>query len=149
MKLLPFVFIIFCLHYSISAQINSNHEVITDSMRFVFENNMQKWIAAYNGGNANNLIQLYTENAEYISSHIKGLVAKGRDRLIENFQNGMNMGGHIDKVEILSVNYSCELSTLICRYEATNNGQKAIGRNLLVLKKVNNAWLIITHMTVV
>jgi len=149
MKLLFIVFIVYSLHYSISAQSNIDQELITDSMSVVFHNNMQKWMAAYNGGDAKNLIPLYSEDAEYISAHVKGLVAKDRNQLIENFQNGMSMGGHIDKVEILSINFSCNLATLVCKYEATNNGQKAIGRNLIVLKKVNNTWLIITHMTVV
>lgn len=149
MKLLPIVIILFCLHHSISAQPNSNQEVLSDSMRFVFQNILHNWMDAYNGGNAKILIPLYTEDAEYFSSHVKGLVAEGRDRLIENFQNGMNMGGHIDTIKIISINYSCELATLVCKYEATNNGQKAIGRNLLVLKKVNNNWLIFIHMTVV
>lgn len=149
MKSLFVVLIFFSIYYSISAQTNYNQDAITDSMKVVFHNHMQKWMDAYNGRDAKNLIPLYDEDAEYISSHVKGLVAKGRDRLIENFQNGINMGGHIDKVEILSINYSCDLATLVCKYEATNNGQKAIGRNLLVLKKVNNSWLIITHITVV
>jgi len=95
------------------------------------------------------LIPLYSNEAEYVSSHVSGLVAKGRDQLIANFQNGMNSGGHIDSVEILSMNISCELATLFCKYQATNSGQTVIGRNLLVLKKMNNVWLIILHMTVV
>ncbi|MBK8944066.1 MAG: DUF4440 domain-containing protein [Ignavibacteriae bacterium] len=149
MKVLFIFFIVFYLHYSITAQTSIENELVADSLKIAFQNNLQKWIEAYNGGDAKNLISLYSENAEYISPHVKGLVAKGRDRLIENFQNGMNMGGHIDSIEILSINYSCKLATLTCKYEATNNGQKAIGRNLLVLEKVNNNWLIIIHLTVI
>lgn len=59
------------------------------------------------------------------------------------------MGGHIDKLEILSINYSCNLAILVCKYEATNNGEKAAGRNLIILKKVNNSCLFITHLIVV
>jgi hypothetical protein len=44
---------------------------------------------------------------------------------------------------------SCDLATLLCRYEASNSGQKAVGRTLLVVKKSNNKWLITLHMTVV
>lgn len=149
MRLLTVIFILFSVHNSISAQTEYNEKTINDSMKAVFDNNMYNWMNAYNGGDAKNLIPFYSEDAEYISSHVKGLVAKGRDRLIENFQYGINMGGHIDKVEILSINYSCDLATLVCKYEATNNGENAVGRNLIVLKKVNNSWLIITHMTVV
>jgi len=109
----------------------------------------QEWRRIYNGTDAGRFSTLYAENAEYISGHVPGLVASGRDRIIANFQKGMDSGGHLDSVEVLSVNLSCELATLVCRYEATNSGQKVTGRNLLVVKRVNGRWLIVTHMTVV
>lgn len=148
MRLPHLIFIFLVFTTSIFAQIK-NTTIEKDSMYINFHNLMQDWIKAYNGDDAKKLIPLYSEDADYISSHVSGLVAKGRDLLIENFQNGMNMGGHIDKVEILTMNYSCNLATLVCKYEATNNGQKVIGRNLLVLKKYDKLWLIVTHMTVV
>jgi hypothetical protein len=52
-------------------------------------------------------------------------------------------------VEILSMNVSCDLATLLCRYQATNSGVTVTGRNLLILKKIDDQWLIIIHMTVV
>jgi len=61
----------------------------------------------------------------------------------------MSGGGHIDSIEILSMNVSCELATLLCKYQATNSGQTVVGRNLLVLKKIEGKWLIVLHMTVV
>lgn len=115
----------------------------------VFQQHTQLWKEAYNSGDAKNLIPLYTEEASYISSHVEGLEANGRDRLIANFQQGINMGGHIDSVEILSMNVSCDMATLFCKYKANNNGSIAIGRNLLVLKKMDGKWLIVLHMTVV
>ncbi len=114
-----------------------------------FQKQTEKWKDAYNSKDAQKLVPLYSNDAAYVSSHVSGLVAKGRDQLIVNFQNGMNSGGHIDSVEILSMNISCELATLFCKYQATNSGQTVIGRNLLVLKKINNVWLIVLHMTVV
>jgi len=114
-----------------------------------FQKQTDKWEKAYNSKNAQNLVPLYTEDATYISSHVPGLEAMGRDKLIANFQNGMNMGGHIDSVEILSMNVSCDLATLLCKYQATNNGQTVTGRNLLVLRKINEIWIIMVHMTVV
>jgi ketosteroid isomerase-like protein len=108
-----------------------------------------KWKDAYNSGNAQNLLPLYTTDARYISSHVSGLELIGRDKVIANFQNGMKMGGHIDTVEVLSMNSSADLVTLLCKYQATNSGQTVTGRNLTVLKKVNGAWLISIHMTVV
>ncbi len=114
-----------------------------------FQKLTERWIEAYNGGDTTILKSFYSEDAEYISSHVSGLVASGRSKLIANFYNGIKMGGHIERLTVLSVNSSCELTTLVCKYEANNNGEKAVGRNLLVLKLINGKWLIVTHMTVV
>jgi ketosteroid isomerase-like protein len=114
-----------------------------------FQLQTEKWKDAYNSGDAQNLVPLYTTDARYLSSHVTGLELIGREKVIANFQNGMKMGGHIDSVEILTMQSSSELVTLICKYQATNSGQTVSGRNLLVLKKVNGFWLIVIHMTVV
>lgn len=98
---------------------------------------------------ARNLVPLYTGDANYISSHVAGLEARGREKLIDNFQKGMNMGGSIDLLEILKMDVSCELATLLCKYTAINNGVRVVGRNLIVLRRINNVWLIALHMTVV
>ena len=73
----------------------------------------------------------------------------GRKNVISYFQNGINGGGHIDKIEILSMNFSCDIATLLCKYQATNSGVTVTGRNLLVMKKIDGKWLITVHMTVV
>jgi len=114
-----------------------------------FQEIAEKWMNAYNSSDAENLTPLYTEDAEYISSHVAGLVALGRENVISNFRTGMKQGGHIDSIKILSVNTSSSLATVLCMYNATNSGQKAAGRTLLVLKKINGRWLIRLHMTVV
>ncbi len=136
------MFVIFSLHAQStdSSNLNSVEE---------FQKQTEKWKDAYNSKDANNLVPLYAEDAGYVSSHVTGLEAKGRDRVIANFQNGMSAGGHIDRIKIVSINISCELATLFCEYQATNSGQTVTGRNLLVLKKINNRWLIVLHMTVV
>ncbi len=121
----------------------------TDRVAEHFNELAQIWMRAYNNNDSTTLTGLYTPDAEYISSHVQGLVAYGRDRVIANFQKGIKSGGHIDSVSILSIQLSCDLATLLCKYEATNNGQKALGRNLLVVKKVGGKWLITLHMTVV
>jgi len=114
-----------------------------------FQQETEKWKDAYNSKDAQNLVPLYSEDACYISAHVPGLEANGRDQLIANFQNGMNMGGAIDAIEIMTVNVSCELATLLCKYQATNSGVTVVGRNLLVMKKIDDKWLIVLHMTVV
>jgi hypothetical protein len=70
-----------------------------DSMLTVFNKSVREWQQAYNSGNAQNLLPLYSEDAEYISSHVNGLVAQGRDRLLANLQNGIDAGGHLDSIE--------------------------------------------------
>jgi ketosteroid isomerase-like protein len=114
-----------------------------------FKVKTDQWKDAYNSKDAKNLVPLYSSDAQYISSHVSGLVAAGREKLIANFQSGMNMGGSIDSVEILKMEVSCNLATLLCKYQATNSGVTVIGRNLLILKKTGNDWIIVLHMTVV
>jgi ketosteroid isomerase-like protein len=120
-----------------------------DKLFTLFKQNVEKWKEAYNSGDAKNLTPLYAEDATYSSSHVPGLEAIGRDKVIANFQHGISGGGHIDKVEIPSANVSREMASLYCRYQATNSGVTVSGRNLLVLRKVKGQWLIIQHMTVV
>ena len=120
-----------------------------ESLKQVFIQQTESWREAYNSKDAKNLVAFYSEDASYISSHVEGLEANGRDALIANFQRGMSMGGHIDSIEILNMNVSCDQATLLTKYYANNSGQIAVGRNLLVMRKVQNRWLIVLHMTVV
>jgi ketosteroid isomerase-like protein len=120
-----------------------------DSTARLFDRLAQNWREAYNKADSSALVTLYAPDAVYISSHVPGLVTDGRDRVIANFLRGSRMGGHVDTVRIISVQTSCDLATLLCAYEATNGGQKAGGRNLLVLRRVKDGWLIAVHMTVV
>ena len=115
----------------------------------MFSVKTEKWKEAYNSGDASNLTPLYTPDARYISSHVPGLVADGSRKVTEYFQAGINLGGHIDLIEIIRMDVSCDLATLLCKYQATNSGVTVSGRNLLILKKVGEEWLIVLHMTVV
>lgn len=141
--------VIFSL-FLIAIATNGQTQISTTDKQFAaFQQNVEKWKDAYNSGDAKNLIQLYTEDATYTSSHVPGLEAIGRDKLIANFQKGISGGGHIDKIEILTANVSGEMASLYCLYQATNSGVTVTGRNLLVLRKEKGEWLIFSHMTVV
>lgn len=129
------------------AQVREGEDL--ESLRQVFKQHTESWREAYNSKDAKNLVAFYSADASYISSHVEGLEANGRDALIANFQKGMSMGGHIDSIEILNMNVSCDQATLLTKYHANNSGQIAVGRNLLVMRKVQGKWLIILHMTVV
>ncbi len=118
-------------------------------MKAEFQEMLEQWKDAYNSGDAQNLVSLYSADAIYTSSHVAGLEAIGRNKLIENFQNGINGGGHIDHIEIQSMEAEGGLAGLYCKYTATNAGVTVSGRNLLILKKQGEKWVIVTHMTVV
>jgi ketosteroid isomerase-like protein len=108
-----------------------------------------KWQEAYNSKVARNFVQLYADSAEYISAHVAGYVAHGRAEVIANFQRGMDMGGHIDSIEVQSITTSGDLASVVCRYKALAGGKSVEGRNILVCKRIRGSWLIITHVTVV
>lgn len=109
----------------------------------------EQWKDAYNSGDAKNLIPLYARDADYISAHVAGYIAHGLDRVIANFQKGIDIGGSLDSIEILSIRSSCDLATVVTRYTGLSGGKKVDGRNLLVCKRIHGKWLIVTHMTAV
>ena len=115
----------------------------------IFDAMTCRWEKAYNSGDAANLLPLYSDDARYISSHVSGLVAGGRDKVVAYFQAGINSGGHIDSIRIERMDVSCEIATLFCTYQATNSGITVTGHNLMVLRQADDGWVIILHMTVV
>ena len=126
-----------------------NESAKKDTSLNEFQRQVQRWKEGYNSKDAKRLVQLYAPDARYISGHVAGLELNGRDNVIDYFQRGIDGGGHIDYIEILDTSISAELATVLTRYQANNAGQIAIGRNLLVLRKIGGVWLIIIHMTVV
>lgn len=145
--LIHFQIAFFFVFSFVSAQESIDKSI--DILKKEFSIQISEWIRAYNSMDANNLIPLYSEDAIYISSHVNGLELDGQKNVIAYFQNGINSGGHIDKIEILSMNFSCDIAALLCKYQATNSGVTVTGRNLLVMKKIDGKWLITAHMTVV
>ena len=132
------------LNVSLQAQSNTNAALLKE-----FQLKTEKWKEAYNSGDAENLIPFYTEHARYVSGHVEGLELTGRENLIANFQRGISGGGHIDNIEIINIEKSRGLVTILTKYQANNNGQIVKGRNILVLKKVNKQWLIVMHASIV
>lgn len=123
---------------------DSSNEVPAEFLRLA-----EKWKQIYNGKEAAKFTALYTEDAQYLSAHVAGYIANGRDAVIANFQRGMDNGGALERLEVLSSNSSCDLAAVMCRYVAVNGGLRVEGRNLLVLKRSEGKWLIASHITVV
>ena len=142
------ILIILFFTFGLASAQDATQEDLT-LLRNEFDIQTKEWIKAYNSKDATNLSPLYTEDAVYISGHVSGLELNGRHHVIANFQNGMNGGGHIDSIEIVSIISSGDLATLLCKYQATNSGVTVTGRNLLVMKKIEGKWMIAIHMTVV
>jgi ketosteroid isomerase-like protein len=132
-----------------STAVQAHENEYPKKLQHEFELRTNQWKEAYNSGDAQNLVALYSQDAIYISSHVKGLEARGRDQLIAYFQQGMSGGGHVDAIEILTMEASGGLATLLCKYQATNSGVTVVGRNLLVMKNINGNWVVVVHMTVV
>lgn len=150
MKKIMLCFTLLMITANVFAQVKAGEGVVQkDADDSVLVKIAERWMKAYNGTDAKELEPLYSEDAQYISGHVAGLVAQGRDSVIANFAKGMKLGGHLEELEVLSIIRSCDLATVLCKYEANNAGQKASGRNLLVLKKIEMQWFIIIHMTVV
>jgi uncharacterized protein (TIGR02246 family) len=106
----------------------------------------EEWKAAYNAGDAARVASLYTDDGYYVSAHV---VAQGRSAIQAYFQRGIDAGGHIDRIQILTSGASGDLAYTVGTYEATNAGQKVRGRNVVVLRKVGEKWLMAAHETVV
>ena len=106
----------------------------------------EEWKTAYNAKDAAAVASLYTTDAYYVSAHV---VAHGRSEIQAYFQRGIDAGGHIDSIEILSIGHSGDLAYTVGTYEATNAGQKVRGRNVIVLRKIGETWRMVAHETVV
>ena len=61
----------------------------------------------------------------------------------------MNAKYHIDSIRILSTDCAGDMAYSIDRYESTNDGQKAFGVNVVVIKKFGGDWRIVAHESAV
>ncbi len=105
----------------------------------------QDWKQAYNDGDSARIAALYTDDAYYLTQHFVTGVLHGRAAIRAYFQNGIDAKYRVDTIEVLSVSCSGDSAYTITRYEATNGGQKAVGVNLVVLRKMDGKWMIVAH----
>ncbi len=103
------------------------------------------WKNNYNSGNAAGVASLYAENADYLTQHFISGIVHGRAAIRAYVQLGVDARYHIDFIQILSMGCSGDLAYTMGRYEASNAGQKAMGVNLVVLRKIKGRWLIVAH----
>jgi ketosteroid isomerase-like protein len=111
--------------------------------------NAEEWMNAYNAGDVEKLAAFYSKDADYISPHVPGLLIHGREAITQNFQRGIAGGGHVDSIVVQRSSYSGDLAYMVCAYQATNSGVTVRGKNVLVLKRAGDKWLIVTHASII
>lgn len=104
-----------------------------------------QWKADYNSGDAAAVASLYAENADYLTQHFITGIIHGRAAIQAYVQVGVDAHYHIDSIQIISMACSGEIAYTVGRYESTNAGQKAMGVNLVVLRKITGRWFIVAH----
>ena len=109
------------------------------------EGMMARWRDGYNGGRAADVGALYREDAVYLTQHFAGGIVNGRPAIQAYVQRGVDAKYHIDAITLLKMECAGALGYVIDRYESTNNGRKAMGVNLVVVRKEQGRWRIVAH----
>jgi uncharacterized protein (TIGR02246 family) len=109
----------------------------------------QQWKDGYNSGSAAQVAALYADDATYLTQHFAGGIVQGRANIQAYVQHGVDAKYKVDKIDVLSTTCSADFAYTITRYESTNAGQKAVGYNLVVLRKIKGKWLIVAHESAV
>lgn len=124
---------------------------------------------AYNRGDAAKVASLYTDGAYYLTQHYADGIIEGRKNIQAYVQRGVDAHYHIDSIEVEKTacacstrvpslkarikgakpTRQCNFAYAIGRYQSTNNGQKAMGVNLIVLRKAQDTWRIVAHESAV
>lgn len=105
----------------------------------------EEWQRHYNNGNAAGVAALYTEDAYYLTQHFATGIVHGRAAIQAYVQIGVYAHYRVDSIEVLAISCSKGMAYVIDRYTSMNAGQQAVGVNLVVLRKIEDKWLIVAH----
>lgn len=105
----------------------------------------QQWKTLYNAGNSAGVASLYLSDAYYLTQHFASGIVHGRAAIQSYVQRGVDAHYRIDSIIVLQTTCSGDFAYAIGRYNSTNAGQKAMGVNLIVLRKVGRQWMIAAH----
>ena len=109
----------------------------------------QAWKDGYNQGDAARVAALYTEDAYYLTQHFVTGVVHGRAAIQAYVRNGIDAHYQIDSIEIIEKHCSGNFAYAITRYKSTNGSAKAMGVNLVLMKKIDGKWKIVAHESAV
>jgi len=107
------------------------------------------WKESYNAGNAAKVAALYSPDAYYLTQHYVDGIVHPRPLVQAYVQRGVDARYHVDSIETLSTVCSGDFAYAITRYRSTNGSQKAMGVNLVVMRKIEGKWLIVAHESAV
>ena len=110
---------------------------------------MNQWKNGYNNGEAQKIAALYSEDAYYLTQHFITGIVYGRPAIQAYFKIGVDAKYKIDAINLLSLGCADDFAYAITRYESTNDGQKAFGVNIVILRKMEDKWLIVAHESAV
>ena len=109
----------------------------------------ETWKDGYNRGDAAQVASLYSKDAFYLTQHFVSGVVHPRDQIQAYVQRGVDARYHVDSIDVLHSYCSGDFAYTITRYRSTNGQQKAMGVNLVVLRKIAGKWLIVAHESAV
>lgn len=110
---------------------------------------VERWRIAYNANDLTSLGSFYSDDILYVSPHVPNLIISGRETLTKNFARGISGGGHIDSVAVVTADLSGDMAYLVTTYFATNSGVGVTGKNIIIMKRINGVWLIVTHASII
>lgn len=109
----------------------------------------ETWKEEYNRGDAAQVASLYAEDAYYLTQHFVSGIVHPRDQIQAYVQRGVDAHYHVDTIEVVHSVCSGDFAYAITRYRSTNGEQKAMGVNLVVLRKIGGRWVIVAHESAV
>ena len=109
----------------------------------------EQWKAAYNAGDPEKVAALYAQDATYLTQHFITGIVHGRAAIKAYVKNGTDASYKIDSLTMLASDCAKDFGWAITRYKSTNGGQKAVGVNLVVMRKLGGKWLIVAHESAV
>lgn len=154
MRIAGLMYLLFLLDSLVLAQLPAVNKAIVpasqcSSSTSALTQIAQNWKDGYNNGDASGVAALYAEDAYYLTQHYVTGIVQGRPAIEAYVQNGIDAHYRIDSIEVLKVDCVGDFAYAITRYNATNGGQKAVGLNIVVMKKSADRWMIVAHESAV
>jgi ketosteroid isomerase-like protein len=109
----------------------------------------EAWKERYNRGDAAQVASLYSEDAYYLTQHFVSGVVYPREQIQAYVQRGVDAHYRVDSIDVLHSYCSGDFAYTITRYRSTNGRQKAMGVNLVVLRRIAGKWVIVAHESAV